>query len=269
MSTIVRDGITLYYEVSGSGPPIVLTHSFLCDGSLFEAQVPVLARSHRVVNVDLRGHGRSGAAESAFSIQDLVDDVLVILDAERIEKAVWMGLSIGGFLSLRAALTRPERVRALILMDTDAGPESAWNKVQYKAMYWLYEAFGARIIVSRVLPIMLGRTTLRSRPQIVAWFRRLLLDARVKSMGSAIEAIMGRDDVSERLGEIRVPTLVLVGEEDAALPVSKSEVIARRVPGAELQIIPQAGHLSAAENPEAVTLALTGFLSRVERVRAT
>ena len=263
MPTVTRDGIALHYEVAGAGPAIVLTHSFLCDGSLFGEQLTALARSHRVINVDLRGHGRSGPSDSPFTIYDLVADVLAVLDAERVDSAVWMGVSIGGFLSLRAALTHPGRVRALVLLDSDAGTESAWKKLKYAALKRLLRALGPRRIVPAVMPIMLGRTTLRSRPELRERYRRLFLDVRVGSVCRGIEAITARDDVLLRLGEIRVPALVVVGDEDRALPVWRSRRIADGIAGAQLVVVAHAGHLAAAENPAAVTAAVTAFLAQL------
>ena len=263
MPALTRAGIALHYDVSGAGPAIVLTHSFLCDGSLFSHQVAALERTHRVLNVDLRGHGRSGASETPFTIYDLADDVLAVLDAEDVASAVWMGLSIGGFLSLRAALTRPERVTALVLMDSDAGRESRWKKLKYGAMKQALRTVGPRLILPAVMPIMLGRTTLRSRPELRADYRERFANVRVESTCRGVDAISGRDDLLGRLGAIKVPTLVVVGEEDKALPPKKSRRIAEGIPGAQLVVIPRAGHLSAIENPEAVTEAVVGFLSSV------
>ena len=89
MATATRNGITLYYETSGSGPAIVLIHSFLCDGLLFTHQVAALERTHRVINIDLRGHGRSGPSKSPYTIYDLVDDVVAVLDAGGVASAIW------------------------------------------------------------------------------------------------------------------------------------------------------------------------------------
>jgi 3-oxoadipate enol-lactonase len=263
MPTIVRDGIELHYELSGSGPPIVLTHSFLCDGSMFREQVVALSRSHRLINIDMRGHGRSGPSESPFTIYDLADDVLAVLDAEGVASAVWMGLSIGGFLSMRAALRNPERVRALVLLDTDAGPESAWKKVKYTALKWGVQTLGPRYIVPSLLPIFLGATTLRQRPAIRDEYERIFMAMRVRSISRGIDAIVARDDLLKRLHEIKVPTLVIVGEEDQPLPVWKSRRIAAAIPGAELVVIPQAGHLASIENPAPVTAAVTRFLAQL------
>ena len=263
MATINRDGITLYYEVSGSGTAIVLIHGFLCDGSLFTHQTAALERTHRVINIDLRGHGRSGPSESPYTIYDLVDDVVAVLDTEGVASAVWMGLSMGGFISLRAALNRPERVRALVLIDTDAGPETLWNKLKYTTMKWGLQALGPRFIAPTVMPIMFGRTTLRSRPDLWAEYYQRILNVRIKSICPGVDAITRRGDLVGRLNEIKVPTLVIVGEEDKALPLWKSRRIANHIPGAELILIPDAGHLSAVENPAPVTDVVTRFLSKV------
>jgi pimeloyl-ACP methyl ester carboxylesterase len=193
----------------------------------------------------------------------LTDDAAAVLDAEGVASAVWMGLSIGGFLSLRAALTRPERVRCLVLIDTDAGAETAWKRLKYTVLKWGLQTVGPRVIVPVVMPIMLGRTTLRSRPELRADYRQRFLNVRVKSICTGIDAINGRDDLVGRLSQIRVPTLVVVGEEDKPLPLWKSRRIANSIPGAELVVIPKAGHLSAIENPAPVTDAVTRFLSRV------
>ncbi|MGR9046950.1 MAG: alpha/beta fold hydrolase [Gammaproteobacteria bacterium] len=264
MANITRDGISLYYEVSGSGSPIVLTHSFLCDGSLFKFQVAALEQTHRVINVDLRGHGRSGASELPYTVYDLVDDVVAVLDHEKVESAIWMGLSIGGFLSLRAALIHPERVSALVLIDTDAGPESPWNRLKYTAMKGWLKAFGPRFIVPVVMPIMFGKTTLRSRTELCTQYYQRILNVRIKSTCAGIDAITRRDDCVARLSDISVPTLVVVGEEDKPLPLWKSRRIVDGIHGAEFVRIPEAGHLSAIENPAPVTEAVTRFLSKLQ-----
>jgi pimeloyl-ACP methyl ester carboxylesterase len=123
---------------------------------------------------------------------------------------------------------------------------------------------GPRFIVPAVVPLMFGRTTLGSRADLVGEYRERFLNVRVKSTCAGVDAILRRDDLVDRLHEIRVPTLVVVGEEDRALPPWKSQRIASGIPGSELIVVPRAGHLSAIENPVHVTDAIVRFLSPLQ-----
>src|SRR5262245_8096981 len=122
MPILERQGARIVYEISGEGPPLLLGHSLLCDTLMWELVAPELAKHWRVININARGHGGS-TAPSPFSLEDLADDWIAILDQERIERAVLCGLSMGGMTAMRLALAAPERVRALILLDTSADPE--------------------------------------------------------------------------------------------------------------------------------------------------
>ena len=108
MPSIERDCLKIHFEDLGSGPPVVLGHSFLCSGEMWSPQVPKLAERHRVINIDERGHGHSGKLSEPFDLYDMVDDVLAVLDHLGIKNAVWAGLSIGGMVALRAALAFPD-----------------------------------------------------------------------------------------------------------------------------------------------------------------
>lgn len=240
----------------------MLTHSFLCDRTMFRYQVDALKSQYRVINIDLRGHGESGDSLSPYSLYDLVEDVIEVLDAESVQQAAWAGLSIGGFLSMRAALRHPERVGALVLMDTDAGPESTFKRLKYAALRTGVSLLGPKPIVPSLLPIFLGSTSLRERKSLCAEFRQKFLDMRVKSIIPGIGAIMSRDDVRSQLSQIQCPTLVIVGQEDNPLPPPKSQAIADRIRGSNLVVIPKSGHLSAVETPEEVGAALMAFLRK-------
>ena len=116
MAIAENRGQQIFFEDVGSGTPLVLGHSFLCSGAMWRGQVQALADRCRIVNIDLRGHGRSGPAHQPFSLYDAVGDVIAVLDLLGIGRAVWCGLSIGGMVAMRAALTHPDRVAALILL---------------------------------------------------------------------------------------------------------------------------------------------------------
>lgn len=260
MPTARRNGPEIHFTVHGEGRAIVLGHSFLCSREMWSPQVPPLAERYRVVNVDARGHGESGAIEDDFTLYDMVDDVVAVLDRLGLERAVWAGLSIGGMVALRAALTVPERVEGLILVDTDAGPETAWTRLKYSGMAAVARTIGVRPLQKPVCRLMFGATTFRRRPELVDEWTGRLRGVHVPSVLKMLAALQTRDDLRPRLPEIAVPALVLVGAEDRSLPPDRSRTLAGGIPGARLVEIPEAGHLSALEQPEAVTAAMGEFL---------
>lgn len=260
MPFVDNQGLPIFFEDVGAGPPVVLGHSFLCSGKMWRGQVPALAGNFRVLNLDLRGHGRSGEAKRAFSLYDAVSDVVAVLDHLGIEKAVWCGLSVGGMVALRAALTCPQRVRGLILLDTDAGAEPAIRKLRYYAM-----GLGARLVgigpfVSSIARLMFGATTRRQNPTLVSQWKREISALHVPSVLRGLDALMQRDSLLARLHQIRVPTLVLVGEEDRSLPPILSRQIHDLLHDSRFVQIRAAGHLSALEQPAPVTQAILHFL---------
>ncbi len=263
MPTVSNDGVGIHYEVTGDGPPVVLLHSFLCSGTMWREQVKPLARHWRVINIDARGHGRSGRVERPFTLYDMVDDSTAVLDDAEIERAVWVGLSIGGMVALRAALRTPDRVAGLILIDTDAGVESGFKRVKYRALRAAARVFGIRPLVPQIRRQMFGSTTRKQRPEMVAEWSRRFAEADLPSMLRTLDALLDRDDLGPELSRIDVPTLVLVGAEDVALPPARSRAIAARLPNGTCREIPTAGHLSALERPEAVTAAIEAFLHKV------
>lgn len=255
---------SLHYEEHGAGPPLVLTHSFLCSGEMWAPLVEPLAETHRVVNIDLRGHGQSPPAREPFTIWDLAEDVVGVLDELEIESAVWCGLSIGGMLSMRAALRHPSRVRGLIVMDSSAQVDGLARRTELRILATIARWVGIRNLRQPVAKNMFGPTTRRERPDLVAEWQDRWSGVDVPSMLQALSALNRRDDILKELESLRVPTLVVVGSEDPSQPVARSESIHRAIEGSELAVISGAGHLSALERPEAVLAAVQAFLARLE-----
>ena len=256
------NGQRIYYEDVGEGTPIILGHSFLCTGDMWREQVPVLAENHRVINPDLRGHGQSGKATSPWSLEDALQDSIGLLDHLGIDRAIWCGLSIGGMVALRAALDAPERVSALILMDTDAGEEKFLRILKYRVMGVGANAFGVKPFVPAVLKLMFGVSTRRNNQELVKEYRGVFAGIDTESIVNSLPSLTKRVSVTSRLAEIKVPTVVIVGEEDKSLPVARSQLIHDRLADSDLVVIPEAGHLSAIEQPERVNDAVRAFLGR-------
>jgi pimeloyl-ACP methyl ester carboxylesterase len=260
VAQVERSGGNLYYEVTGSGPAIVLGHSFLCSGKMWGPQIGPLSKRHQVINVDLRGHGRSSAMDLRFDLYDLVDDVLSVLDHLGVDRAVWAGLSIGGMVALRAALVARERVSGLILLDTHAGAETQLNKLKYRAMSAAAGLLGTGVLVPYIARMFFNPWTRKYDPRLVEEWKGHFSNVPLPSILRTVQALKDRDSILDRLSEITVPALVIVGEQDRLLPPAYSSEIAQSLNNASMTVIPNAGHLPALERPRATTSAMLSFL---------
>ena len=262
MPTIERAGARIHYDVHGEGPPLVLGHSLLFDGRMWESIVPGLATRFRVINVDARAHRHSTAA-GPFTIWDLADDWLAILEAEKSERAFLAGLSLGGMTAMRLALRHPERVAAMALLDTSADPEAPGDRRTYRVLAEIQRAVRLHFLVDPIVERkMFGVTSRRDRKDLVARGMAIITEKAPRTVYPALRAVFDRESILDRLSEIRCPTLVLCGEEDAATSPARAHRISDRIPGATLTMIPAAGHISAMEQPEAVEAALVDFFAR-------
>ncbi|HTE56465.1 MAG TPA: alpha/beta fold hydrolase [Kofleriaceae bacterium] len=262
MPTLERDGASIYYDVQGAGPPLILGHSLLFDGRMWEGLVPRLAKDFRVLNVDARGH-RHSTTPGRFTLEDLADDWLAILDQEKIEKALLCGLSMGGMTAMRLALRAPHRVAAMALLDTSADPEPVAQRRAYRVLAEIQRAIRLDPLVTPVVKLkMFGETTRRTRPETVAKGLAIFQDQDPKALYPALRAVFDRPSIARHLSSIATPTLVLCGQEDVATPPDRSQKIATSIPGATLHMIPEAGHLSALEQPATVADHLEPFLAR-------
>lgn len=261
MAVVQNQGLEIFFEDCGAGPSVVLGHSFLCFGKMWREQVPALSTKFRVINPDLRGHGRSSHVTRPFSLYDALSDVIAVLDQLGIERAIWCGLSIGGMVALRAALTHPGRVTGMVLLDSDAGPETGLRKLKFRAMGAGTRVMGLRPFLPSIARLMFGVTTRRSNPTLVDEWRRHFAGSHLPSVLRCLEVLMHRDSLLGRLDQITVPALVLVGEEDRSLPPLRSRRIHDRLPHSTFRLIPAAGHLSSLEQPAPVTDAILGFLA--------
>ena len=263
MPHIEHEGQRIHYSVTGSGPPVLLAHSFLCNRRMWDPQVEAMQDRYRLIAVDARGHGDSGPVSAPFSMWNAAEDHLAVLDDLGVERAAWAGLSQGGMAALRAALGHPSRVAGLMLLDTDGGPERRYIKAKYTAMKAVARLVGIAPLLPAVGPIMFGRTTLRNNQALVTEWNSRFRELHVPSILHGIDAVRFRDDLSPRLAEITCPALVLVGAEDKALPPRRSRQLADSLPDARFVQVPGAGHLSAQEAPAAVTEAMSELLGRL------
>lgn len=244
-----------YDDTGGDGPVIVLSHGLLMNRSMFAPQVEALRDTYRVVTWDERGHGEA-EHEGTWTFWDSAQDVLALLDHLGVEQAVLCGMSQGGFLSLRAALLAPSRVRALVLIDSQAGQEDPDAAPLYAGMAEAWASDGADpATLEFAAATILGPAD--HGPWIALW-EQLPQHRATQVMHPLLE----REDLTDRLGEITCPALVIHGSIDAAIPLSRAEELANGLPGAiPLVLIEGAGHASNLSHPEPVNAAVRGFLA--------
>jgi pimeloyl-ACP methyl ester carboxylesterase len=192
----------------------------------------------------------------------LSQDAAALIEALGIAPCHFAGLSMGGFVGMRLAARRPELLRSLILLETAGDAEPPANARRYRQFLFVERLLGPRAVAARVMPVMFGRsflTDLLRSAERAEWQRRLAANDRV-GVRRATLGVIERRGVEDELGRITVPTLVIEGEEDAAVPPERAKRTARLIPGARLVMIPHAGHTSTVEEPTAVTAAIEEFL---------
>ena len=258
MPVVELHGQRIHYEDSGGdGIPVVFGHGFLMDGEMFLAQVRALAPRHRVVRWDARGHGRTEATTDPFTYWDLAQDLAALLDHLGIELAVVGGMSQGGFVALRFALEYPNRVRALVLIDTQSGLEDPEKSEQYDLMHEVWTGSGpSDQLLSMVAAIIIGNEAPESPAWIDKWRVR-----EPRALTQIYRTLMDRDDITDGLGEIKAPALVIHGTDDVAIDMPLAERLCQNLRGCRGVVkIDGAGHASNLTHPEPVNRAIEEFL---------
>jgi 3-oxoadipate enol-lactonase len=257
METAAVNGQQIAFDdTRGPGTPVVLAHGFFMDRSMFAAQVAALRDEYRVITWDQRGFGDTVDDGQEFSYWDSARDCLGLLDHLGIDRAVLGGMSQGGFVSLRCALEAPERVAGLVLLDTQAGVEAPERLVLYREMLDTWLAGGPTPEIAEVVASLILGDPVLSKAWVARW-----LTMGVGEGGPASRALLERDDITDRLGEIRTPALVVHGTADAAIPMDRAEALADGLPGCLGVIAVQDGtHASNLTHPGAVNDAIVTFL---------
>jgi 3-oxoadipate enol-lactonase len=246
-----------YEDTGGELGPVVLAHGLLMDAEMFAPQIEGSGPACRFITWDARCHGETESTDDPFTYWDLADDLKGLLDHLGIEQAVIGGMSQGGFVALRFALKYPERVSALILIDTQAGTEDPDKVASYELMLDVWEADGLNDqLAETIAAIVLGNEWMGRAPWIAKWRQmpRSLLR-------QAFETLVGREDIHNRLGEIKAPALVIHGTADTAIDMDRAQRLCSELADCQpLVAVEGAGHASNLTHPEIVNLAIQQFL---------
>ncbi len=262
MATASVNGITIsYHDSGGTGPVIVLSHGFLMDSSMFDPQVAALAPDYRVITWDQRGFGATPAI-GPFTYWDSTADLLGLLDHLAIDEAVLGGMSQGGFISLRAALKAPDRVRALVLIDSQAGLENPDSVPAYEQMEQIWMEQGPGPVQEVVAAIILGAPD--GPVDYAPWFAKWASADR-EGFRHAFRCLIDRDDITGQLGDIGCPALIIHGTADAAIPMERAEVMRDGLAGPATLIQVEGGsHASNLSHPDEVSTAIRDFLRSLD-----
>lgn len=255
-------GAEIAYDDRGAGSAVLFLHAFPLGLFMWDAQAQALAPAHRVVRFDARGFGGSAAAGGPLTMDRIADDARALLDHLGIDRAVVAGCSMGGYAAFAFARRHPGRLAGLVLQDTRAGADTDEAKANRGTLAARVLAEGASAAAEAFLPKLLGETTHRERPELVAHIRDRILAASPQGIADALRGLAARADSREILAAIRVPTLVVVGAEDVLTPPAEAEAIAAAVGGSRLAVIPRAGHLANLESPAEFNEELLSFLGR-------
>ena len=254
------DNASIAFDDVGSGFPVVFLHAFPLNRTMWDPQVSALVAECRCIAIDTRGAGDSPPTPP-YSVDRFADDVAGVLDTLQIERAVIVGLSIGGYTSFALWRRHRHRIRALVLADTRAGADTAEQAARRRALIEVAETQGSSAVANAMIASLVGSTTRDKRPDIYDSVHRMIAQAPAEGIVGSIEALLNRPDSTETCATIDVPTLIVVGDEDVATPPSEARALQRLIPHSRLEVLGQAGHLSNLERPAAFNTVVSEFLA--------
>jgi pimeloyl-ACP methyl ester carboxylesterase len=257
----VRDSQFNVFE-RGAGPAVVFIHGFPLNHAMWMRQLDELAETNGLIAPDLRGFGGSTITDGTVTMAQMADDLAGILDGLNVREPVCLcGLSMGGYVAFEFLRRYRERVRSLILCDTRSvadTPEAAAGRRQL-ADRVVNE--GAGIVAEAMLPKLLGPNTAKVQPLVAEAMREMILSTDPRGIAAALRGMAERADSADLLPSINVPTLVLVGQDDAISPPGEMRKLAEAIPQSQFTIVPDAGHMSPLENPAFVNRMIAAFLA--------
>ena len=257
--TVDAPGGAIRYLEAGSGWPLVLLHAFPLSADMWQPQLDAPPEGWRLLAPDLRGLGPV-PRPPAETMDDMAADVLVLLDALRLDRAMIGGLSMGGYVALALFRRAPERCSGIILANSLAGADTPDARAGRERMIALVRERGAPAVADEMLPRLLGRTSRASRPDVEPLVRRLIEANSPDGIAGALEAMKTRPDSTPMLASVGRPALVVRGGEDALIPPEEAERLDRQLPRSQLVTLRDAGHLCSLETPADFNEALGNFL---------
>lgn len=265
MPKIKVNGVELYYEDTGGSEKetIVFSHGLLLNCRMFDAQIAALSKTYRCITYDHRGQGNSEITASGYDMETLYEDAAQLIQTLGAAPCHFVGVSMGGFVGIRLAARQPKLLRSLTLIETSADRESEHNIPRYRLLNQVFRLLGSRWVVQPVMEILFGQKFLTDPARAVQReeLKRQLSNLNRIGIPRAVSGVINRHSVYEELANIKLPTLILVGDQDIATIPEKSKRIADKVSGSRMAMIHGAGHSSTIEEPDMVNNLLGLFLN--------
>ena len=259
------NGMTLAFNDRGTGLPIIFLHAFPLNRTMWAEQEHPLSSQFRVITIDLRGHGESDAPLWRYTLDQAADDVIGLLDHLSIRQAVFVGLSMGGYILFALYRKYAERVKGLVLADTRAQADTAEGKEARFQMAQTAYKKGPSAIADIMIPKLLSPASVQTKPELVRRVRRMIEGNQISGIAGDLMAMAERPDSVTLLKHITCPTQIIVGELDLPTPPADAKLMTDWIPNAHLVIIPEAAHLSNLEQPSPFNETVRSFVTRVAR----
>lgn len=263
---ITVNNIAVSYTDEGleNAPVIIFIHGFPFNKEMWNRQLAALSESFRVIAYDVRGHGNSYSGTDDFSIELFVNDLLLLMDAIEIEKATLCGLSMGGYIALKAMENFPHRFDSLVLCDTSCAADSMEAKEKrMKAIEIILES-GVEKFADDSIKNFFAPKSFITKKDVIAEVREIMVNTTEKSVIKTLLALSRRLETCSTLCKIKVPVLILVGEEDKITPPEAAQFMQNEIHGSVMSVIENAGHLSNLENPDQFNEQLIKFLEKIK-----
>jgi 3-oxoadipate enol-lactonase len=259
----INDAHLLVVQHGRSGAlPVVFIHGFPFSHAMWQSQIGAVSRQFRAIAYDLRGLGGSSVGDGQYTIEGHVDDLIGLLDHLEIPRAVILGLSMGGYIALRALERNPDRWTAAVLCDTRSEADTNEGRIGRAAAIRTVKKSGSQAFADDFVRKVFAPASFTRVPQAVEMIAGIIARTPPLAIAGTLLALAGRTDTTGSLARITVPTLIMVGEQDTITPPEASRAMHERIARSELHIVPEAAHMSPLENPEFVNSHLLAFLNR-------
>jgi 3-oxoadipate enol-lactonase len=259
------NGVTIAYSDQGAGLPIVFLHAFPLNRTMWAAQEKALSSQFRTITIDLRGHGESDAPLWRYTLEQSADDVSALLDHLGIQRALFAGLSMGGYILFAFYRKFAVRVKGLILADTRAQADTEEGKSGRFQLAQIAHKKGPSAVADVMIQKLLSPASIQTNPDLVQQVRTMIEGNQISGIAGDLMAMAERSDSVPLLSQITCPTQIIVGELDQATSPSDARLMAEHIPHARLAIIPNAAHLSNLEQPEAFNQIVSAFALNLEK----